>query len=81
MKFVDKYAWVKPGEVVGDILRCDKADNCCECGTLTPFAEVNAEAYFCSDECVEKFYHDFYMANRRIVEKYKSISGSWDMEE
>ena len=76
MKFVDKYAWVKPGEVVGDILRCDRADNCCECGTLTPFAEVNAEAYFCSDECVEKFYHDFYMANRRIVEKYKAEFGS-----
>lgn len=76
MKFVDKYAWVKPGEVVGDILRCNKVDNCYECGLLTPFIEINTEAFFCSDECVEKFYHDFYMANRRIVEKYKAEFGS-----
>ena len=76
MKFDKKYFNLQPSEIVGDILKSDRFESCCECGHLCSFIEVNAEAYFCSDECVDKFYHDFYMANRRIVEKYKDEFGS-----
>lgn len=70
MKFNEKYPSLKPGEVEGDILRVDHFESCHECGHLCSFIEVNTEAYFCSDECVDKFYHEFYKANMaRILDE------------
>lgn len=33
---------------------------CIICGCLSNYIEVFTEAYFCSDECVDKFYEKIY---------------------
>jgi len=63
MKFIEKYSDLQPGHMHGNILRSDHNDNCRTCGCLTPFIEIHAECYFCSDECEEKFYQEFFKLN------------------
>lgn len=67
MKFSEKYPNLRPGQVVSGIMRAYHSDNCKECGKMTSFIDLYTEAFFCSDECLEKFYHDYHSANKAIV--------------
>lgn len=56
MKFSEKYPNAKPGqEVETGVLYGSQSDNCANCGWLTNFVELNYQAHFCSDECIEAF--------------------------
>lgn len=41
-----------------DIFVASKKGHCHMCGKLTDYVEINAEAYFCSLECLDKFYKE-----------------------
>lgn len=51
------------------IIKGEQLQGCLICHTPTPFIEICAEAHFCSIECMNKFYDEFYgaMRNRTFV--------------
>ena len=56
MLYEKKYPNATPGqEVETGVLYGANADNCAQCGRITNFVELNYQAHFCSDECVEAF--------------------------
>lgn len=67
MQFNYKYAHLQPYEVDGNIMKSDKEGRCTQCGYLTSFIEINAEAYFCSDECVDAFDNEAYLYNAGLA--------------
>ena len=48
----------------------EKADNCCVCGKLTHFIDVDFEAFVCSEECDETLMKEFWEANKTIIKDY-----------
>ena len=62
MKYEDKYPNVKPGQIyeAGNYIISKNRDNCCICGSLTCFVDINSEAYICSEECDETFYNEMF---------------------
>ena len=61
MLFSEKY----PNANSSVIYKCNyiytsKPGKCCMCGRLTHFIEINAEDFFCSEECDEKFYNEIF---------------------
>lgn len=56
MKFIDKFPHLKYLEVDEGILMGKNPVPCHMCGELTTYVDVCAEAPFCSEECMEKFY-------------------------
>lgn len=36
-----------------EYINAQKEDRCCVCGKLTNLIEINYQAFFCGDECVE----------------------------
>ena len=56
MKFIDKFPHLKYLEVDEGILMGKNPVPCHMCGELTTYIDVCAEAPFCSEECMEKFY-------------------------
>ena len=69
MIFSEKYKNLKVGEVKYNVLRSTKSDNCYMCGRLTPFIDTNTEAHFCSEECVDKFYTEYFRGNAFSAEE------------
>ena len=56
MLYSEKYCNAKPGEEVEyGLMRGYTLDNCAQCGRITNFIEMNYQAHFCSDECIEAF--------------------------
>lgn len=55
VNFHDKYYWLRKGDVAGNILRSHEEGKCTVCGEPTYFIELNAEGYFCSEECERAF--------------------------
>lgn len=52
MRFEEKYQAVPVGELGDDTyLRTDIPGECCVCGRPCYFAEINYEAFLCSEEC------------------------------
>ena len=41
---------------------------CRICGELTTYIDVCAEAHFCSEECLEQFYNDYWDSERKSFE-------------
>ena len=67
MLFEKKYPNMKPiNEEHRNIMRGKEAQPCCVCGRMTTYIEINYEAYFCSDECVNKMDKEVY---ERLSEK------------
>lgn len=61
MKYDQKYPNAKPLEMVDATIMCGKnADNCCHCGRLTKFVDVDFEAHICSEECEEAMTDEFF---------------------
>ena len=56
MKFIDKFPHLKYLEVDEGILMGKNPVPCHMCGELTTYIDVCAEAPFCSEECMGKFY-------------------------
>lgn len=42
------------------IIKGNKKVCCLTCGEHTEFIEVCSEAHFCSSECVDKFYEEYF---------------------
>lgn len=60
MKFCDRYSNMR--EIVDEedcVIRSYRAEPCCICGEKTVYIEICSEAYFCSEECVDRFYEVF----------------------
>lgn len=67
MKFKDKFSNMIP--IVDEshgIMRGRKKGHCGYCGTLTDFIDIDAEAYFCSEECMQKFYAELWEGPNEI---------------
>lgn len=61
MKYDQKYPNVKPYEMVDATIMCGKStDNCCHCGKLTKFVDVDFEVHVCSEECEEAMIDEFF---------------------
>ena len=62
----DKYGlkWATDEVILGD-----KECECFICHEPTKFVELNAEAHFCSDECVDEFYKQMFEAMRKSETK------------
>ena len=57
MKFADKFSNMIPiVEERESIMRGLRKKPCCMCGKPTEFIDVDAESYFCSEECMYDFY-------------------------
>ena len=56
----DEFAW------------SEKVDNCCVCGRLTHFIDLDFEAFVCSEECDEALTKEFFAINNTIVEDFKN---------
>ena len=48
-----------------EVMLCNEEHECCMCHEPTKFVELDAEAYFCSDECVDAFYEQMFEAMRK----------------
>lgn len=54
MKYCDKYPNMIPiDDVCGNIMRGNERKPCAVCGNQTEYIEINYEAPFCSEECVQ----------------------------
>lgn len=61
MKFADLYPNMKPTDAEeGGMIRGKRAEPCCVCGQPTEYVEICAEAHFCSEECLDEFYTEFW---------------------
>lgn len=55
MKYIEKFPWITPiFEERENMIRVNRALPCCICGCLCDYVEVDYEAHFCSEECVEE---------------------------
>ena len=71
MKYADQYPNAEPLEMVSmSIMRGRKCDNCCHCGRLTNFIDIDFEAYVCSEECDEALTNEWMAAIARTSGKY-----------
>ena len=60
MKFSDRYPNMREIVDVEDcMIRGRQAQPCFMCGEETVYIEICAEAHFCSEECVDRFYEEF----------------------
>jgi hypothetical protein len=57
----DKDIFVKGDEV----FRADKAKPCDVCGKLTHYVSISFQAFYCSEECLDKEWALYYEAERR----------------
>ena len=64
MKFAEKFADLKYLEVDEGILKGQKEVPCTICSEPTIFIDLCAEAPFCSDECLTKFYTQYWDAEK-----------------
>ena len=61
MKFAHKYPHMKPIVDEEDgMIRGRKTEPCCVCGQPTEYIEICSEAHFCSEECLNAFYDEFW---------------------
>ena len=65
MQYSQKYPNAKYLDMIdNDILVGKELKPCSFCGELTNFIEINSEAHFCSEECVNAWYKDFWEHNQ-----------------
>lgn len=62
MKYIDKYPDMKPiHDERNGIIKCDaKYGKCHYCKNPTEFVEINYEAPFCSEECLNTWETEFF---------------------
>ena len=60
MKFEIKYPDLKYLEEEEGLIKGRNPVPCGICGELTTFIDLCSEAPFCSEECMEKFYRDYW---------------------
>ncbi len=65
MKFSEKFNHLKYLEVEEGILRGLKPVPCAICQKPTVFIDLCAEAPFCSEECLEEFYRQYWEAENK----------------
>lgn len=71
------FQFVKNGVMIGT-----EEQGCLICGTSTKYIEVCSEAYFCSDECVDKFYNqlsEYDELRAEFEEKANKISTTYQI--
>ena len=66
MKFEDKFFKMKYLNENKGIIKGKKLVPCGICGEPTVFIDLYSEGYFCSEECVEKFYKEYWEAEKNI---------------
>lgn len=72
MKYIEKFPNMVPiFEERENVIRTNRAFPCCVCGCLCDYVEINYEAYFCSEECVQK-------EGQRVEEVSKAIMKGYD---
>lgn len=64
MKYAEYFEDMAYLEVDEGILKGKNPIPCCVCGELTIFIDLCSEAPFCSEECLEKFYNDYWDSER-----------------
>ena len=69
MKFSEKFKDIRQ---LG-ILKGKNPVPCAICGELTLFIDLYSEAPFCSEECLEEFYRQYWEAE----EKYDNSDSPW----
>ena len=67
MKFEDKFSKMKYLDENEGIIKGKKFTSCGMCGEPTIFIDLYSERYFCSEECVEKFYKEYWEAEKRFI--------------
>ena len=65
MKFTEKFGDMKYLEVDEGILKGKHPVPCGICGEPTIFIDLCSEAPFCSDECLEEFYRQYWEAENK----------------
>ena len=60
MKYKDKYPELEPLEETNFVMRSRTSCPCAVCGEQTSFIDIGAETYFCSEECCDAWYHEYW---------------------
>lgn len=69
VKYAELYPNMTPIDVEENgIIRGRMAEPCCVCGETTEYIEICSEAHFCSEECVDEFYCDFWRSINEMLE-------------
>lgn len=60
MKYINKFPDMRPIEdEVEGIMRGRHSKQCAICGEMTEYIDIDAEVYFCSEECRREFYRQY----------------------
>ena len=60
MKYIDKFPDMRPIKDENEgMMRGNSSKPCCICGEMTEYIDINAEGYFCSEECRREFYRQY----------------------
>ena len=68
MKYIEYFKNMKYLEVDEGIIKGKNPVPCTTCGEPTIFIDLCSEAPFCSEECLEQFYNDYWDSERESFE-------------
>ena len=70
MKFSEKFKYAKIGAsriYAGDeLIKVNAKEKCAMCDNLTSWASISFLAFYCSEECLDKEWHNYFKAERGL---------------